>query len=81
MQQKIKLAIKKELLYYSLTLVALALIMHSDLLSDPFLRLSHMQDKGNYSHPFIYASIVYGAFFILRKTIDFIARKFEKNNN
>ena len=69
---------KKEILYYFITLAILALIMHGDLLSDPFSRLEIMREKSNYAHPFAYAFIVYGLFFILRKTIDFIAGKFEK---
>ena len=78
MIDKFKLAIKKEILYYLLTLLVLALIMHIDLLSDPFSRLQTMSEKGNYTHPFLYSFIVYGVILILRKTIDFIAGMFNK---
>ncbi len=78
MIEKFKLVIKKELLYYLLTLLILALIMHIDLLSDPLSRLRTMGEKGNYIHPFLYSFVVYGVILILRKTIDFIISLFEK---
>ena len=78
MVEKFKPIIKREALYYLLTLLALALIMHIDLLSDPFARLDTMHEKGNYSHPFLYTLIVYGVILIIRKTIDFIMSLFEK---
>ncbi|MFA6137245.1 MAG: hypothetical protein WC667_04090 [Sulfurimonas sp.] len=80
MVEKFKLAIKKEVLYYLFTLLALALIMHSDLLSNPFLRFHNMYEKGNFSHPFLYSFIIYGTILILRKTIDFIIGVFEKKS-
>jgi len=78
MIEKFKRAIKKEILLYLLTLLVLALIMHIDLLSDPYSRLQIMQEKGNYSHPFLYAFIIYFVILILRKAIDFIMGIFEK---
>ena len=72
MQEKFKLFIKKEVLYYVLTFIVLALIFHIDLLSDPLSRFELMNAKENYSHPFFYALIVYGSMFILRKFIDII---------
>ena len=80
MIKKFKLVIKKEILYYLFTLLTLALIMHSDLLNNPFLRLHNMHEKGNYSHPFLYSFVIYSTILILRKTIDFIISMFEKNN-
>ncbi len=81
MIQKFKLTIKKEILYYLLTLLVLTLIMHVDLLSDPFSRLQTMGEKGNYSHPFLYSFIVYSVVFILRKIIDFVVGIFEKKKH
>ena len=81
MLNKFKLAIKKELLYYLLTLFVLALIMHIDLLSDPFSRLQTMGEKENYFHPFLYSFIVYFVILVLRKAIDLVARIFEKKNH
>ena len=78
MVEKFKLAIKKEILIYLFILLALALVMHSDLLSNPFLRLHNMHEKGNYSHPFLYSFVIYSTILILRKTIDFIIGIFEK---
>ena len=78
MVEKFKLAIKKEVLYYLLTLLVFALIMHIDLLSDPLSRFNTMHEKGNYSHPFLYSFVIYGVILIIRKTIDFIMGIFEK---
>lgn len=78
MIKKLRHTIKKEILYYLFTLLALALIMHSDLLSNPFLRFHTMYEKGNYSHPFLYSFVIYGTILILRKTIDFVVSIFEK---
>jgi len=78
MLEKFKLALKKEVLIYLVTLLILALIMHIDLLSDPLARLSTMHEKGNYFHPFIYSFIIYAVILILRKIIDFIMGLFEK---
>ena len=80
MLEKFKLAIKKEALIYLATLLILALIMHIDLLSDPFSRLSSMQEKENYFHPFLYSFIIYTIILILRKIIDFIMSLFEKKS-
>ena len=81
MVEKIKKALKKEVLYYLLTLLILALIMHIDLLNNPLSRLELMQEKGNYSHPFLYSFVIYSVIFILRKTIDFIMGLFEKKSH
>lgn len=78
---KFKQVLKKELLFYFLTLIVLALIMHIDLLSDPFSRFQTMQEKENYSHPFLYSFVIYGIIFILRKVINFIVGLFEKKTH
>ena len=80
MAEKLKKALIKEILYYFLTLLVLALIMHIDLLSDPLGRVAIMQEKENYSHPFIYAFVVYIIIFIVRKIIDFITGLFGKKS-
>jgi len=78
---KFKNILKKELRLYLLTLLVLALIMHFDLLSDPFSRLEVMQEKGNYAHPFLYSFVVYSIILVLRKLIDFIVGLFEKKTD
>ncbi len=80
MVEKFKHTIKKETLIYLATLLILALLMHIDLLSDPSSRLSLMQEKENYSHPFLYSFIIYFIILILRKIIDFIMGLFEKKS-
>ncbi|MCX6077571.1 MAG: hypothetical protein NTW78_11910 [Campylobacterales bacterium] len=81
MVEKFKLTIKKEVLYYLFTLLALALIMHNDLLNNPLLRLHNMYEKENFFHPFLYSFVIYCAILILRKTIDFIIGIFEKKTH
>ena len=78
---KFKKVIIKELLIYLVMLLALALIMHIDLLSDPSARLQAMQEKDNYTHPLLYSFVVYAVIFILRKAIDFITGLFEKKTD
>jgi len=78
---KFKKVLIKESLIYLLTLLALTLIMHFDLVTDPSSRLLAMQEKENYTHPLLYAFVVYSVFFILRKTIDFITGLFQKKTH
>jgi hypothetical protein len=49
----------KELIYYTITLVVLALLQHQDLLHTPLARIEKMQTAGNYLHPFIWALFIY----------------------
>jgi len=81
MVNRFKQTIKKEILYYLLILLILALVMHSDLLNDPVARLQTMDEKGNYTHPFLYAFVIYATILIFRKIIDFVVGMFEKKNN
>jgi len=81
MAEKFRRALKKEILYYLLTLLILALMMHIDLLSNPLARLELMQEKENYLHPFLYSFIIYIIIFILRKIIDFIMGLFAKKTD
>ncbi len=78
MIQKFKHAIKKELLIYLVMLIIFAILMHSDLLSDPALRFQTMGIKENYSHPFVYSFVIYIIILIIRKTIDFVSAIFER---
>ena len=75
---KFKLAIKKEIFIYLVIFLVLALISHSDLLSNPSERFQMMLEKGNYLHPFLYTFILYSILFIIRKILDFILELFEK---
>ena len=79
MINKLKEVLKKEFLYYFITLIVLVFIMHSDLLSDPSSRLALMKEKENYTHPFLYTFVVYFVMLMLRVVINFIAKIFEKN--
>jgi len=79
--EKFKLFIKRETLFYILILVILALISHSDLLTNPSSRFQIMYEKGNYSHPFVYTFVIYSILLILRKILDFIIGFFEKKTH
>jgi len=68
----------REMTIYVILLVALALIMHPDLLPNPTERFSLMQERQNYFHPLIYTFIVYFFFFIPRFIIKKIATLFKK---
>ena len=81
MIHKLKLFLKKEFLYYLITLVVLALLIHSDLLSDPASRLETMKEKKNYFHPFLYAFVVYSVMLVLRSIINIVSKIFEKKTN
>ena len=81
MLENFKHTIKKELIIYLLVVLVLTLIMHSDLLTNPSMRINLMHEKENYSHPFLYSFFVYSAILILRKIIDFISAIFTKNKD
>jgi hypothetical protein len=81
MIEKFKSILKKEIFYYLLILLILALIMHSDLITDPVARVQLMNEKGNYTHPFLYAFIIYITILVFRKIIDFVMSLFEKKVN
>jgi len=49
----------KELIYYTITLIVLALLQHQDLLTTPLDRLEKMQSMGNFIHPFAWALVIY----------------------
>jgi hypothetical protein len=77
MLQKFKSSLKQESLIYFLMFLVLTLLMHSDMLSTPLVRID-MMDKENYTHPFLYTLFIYTLFFIIRKILDFIISFFEK---
>jgi hypothetical protein len=81
MLKNFKYALKKEFMYYLLTLLILTLIAHSDLLSDPFARFNLMQEKENYFHPILYSLVIYSVILIIRKTIDAFVGLFEKKSD
>lgn len=81
MFKNFKPVLKREFYYYLLTLIILALIAHSDLLSDPLSRFNLMHEKENYFHPLLYSFIIYSVILIIRKSIDFIVGLFEKKDN
>ena len=61
-----KKVVIREAVIYTVLLILLSLLMHSDLLFHPGERLVHMYERGNYYHPWIYAFIVYILLFFVR---------------
>lgn len=55
-------------------LMALALLMHPDLLSAPGERLTLMGERENYLHPLFYTTIVYGVLALLRALFAALSR-------
>jgi NhaP-type Na+/H+ or K+/H+ antiporter len=80
MIRKLKLVVIREFLYYIIIFLLLALIMHSDLLSNPSARFELMKEKENYYHPFLYTFILYSVMLVLRTIINFISKIFEKKS-
>jgi len=71
----------REMAIYAILLVALAFLMHPDLIPNPAERFSVMQERANYSHPFIYAFLIYIFLFIVRFIVKKIATLFKKRKN
>lgn len=66
--------IKIELIYFTLILLVLAVVQHSDLLVAPLERASLMAEKGNYLHPFLWSFAVYFVVAILRLIVGYLLR-------
>jgi len=76
-----RIAIKESLIYLTLFAI-LSLLVHIDLLSAFGDRISHMMERGNFFHPFIYTFILYIFIFffrILTKKIVSLISKVKKN--
>jgi hypothetical protein len=71
-------AIRREVFIYIIITFFLALIMHSDLLTNPSSRFEMMYAKENYSHPILYSFIIYSILYIIRKILDFVIILFSK---
>lgn len=71
--------IKFELLLFTLLLIVLALLQHSDLLTAPLKRLDLMADRDNYLHPILWTSIVYLILGFIRLIIKYLF--YLKNRN
>ena len=80
MIMRLKQLLKKELLFYIVILIVLALVMHSDLLTSPLARLDLMKEKGNYFHPFMYSFVLYSVILFLRTIINVTSKIFEKKS-
>jgi hypothetical protein len=64
--------IRTEIVYYIIILVLLALVQHSDLMFSPLERFAQMQNHANYTHPFLYAFVVYCVIGLFRGMAKFL---------
>ncbi|MDD5373808.1 MAG: hypothetical protein PHO62_10340 [Sulfurimonas sp.] len=71
--------IKTELTYFTLILLVLAVLQHSDLLNSPLERVGLMAEKGNYLHPLLWTSVVYVVINFLRLIVKYLLHL--KNRN
>lgn len=70
--------IKKEFTIYTALLTLLIFVMHPDMLSEPTIRLSLMQEHENYIHPLLYTFFLYLILYFLRALVSFIMKFFKK---
>jgi hypothetical protein len=73
--------LKKEFTIYTALLTLLIFLMHPDLLSEPTVRLSLMQEKGNYIHPLLYTFFIYLVLYFFRAVIGYIVKFIKKRKS
>jgi len=71
--------IKIEFTYFTLILLVLAVLQHSDLLYSPLERVGLMTEKGNFLHPLLWTSVVYVVVSFLRLIVKYLLHL--KNRN
>ena len=76
-----KTLIKNELVIYLVLFTLLAVGVHNDLLHTPLERIGLMIDRSAYIHPFIYTTLVYLFFAVVRYAIIFVKRLKNRSNN
>ena len=69
----------KEIIFFVVLIVVLALLQHGDLLTNPSDRIELMSQKENYLHPFLWASAVYFVILLFRLILVFVLKFFRKN--
>lgn len=69
-----KTLIKNELIIYFVLMLLLAFGVHNDLLHTPLERINLMIDRSAYIHPFVYTTITYLFFALVRYAIIIVKR-------
>jgi len=64
--------IKIELIYFTVILLVLAVLQHSDLLHSPIERVDAMVEQGNYLHPLLWAFAVYAVVGLIRLIVKYV---------
>jgi len=75
-----KKIIVKEIIFFAVLIIVLALMQHGDLLTNPSERLELMSEKENYLHPFLWAGVVYFVLLVLRLILKFVLKLFKKKS-
>jgi ABC-type multidrug transport system fused ATPase/permease subunit len=68
----------REVVVFTLLLISLAPLVHSDFFSHPLERFSLMQERGNFLHPLIYTFVVYTFLGIIRFIVKKVVNIFTK---
>ena len=71
--------IKIELIYFTVILLVLAVLQHSDLLHSPLERINLMVEQGNYLHPLLWTFAVYAVVGLIRLIVKYML--YLKNRN
>lgn len=69
----------KEIFIFIALASVLAVLMHSDLLSDLSHRFNSMAERGNYFHPLLYTFLVYTIISVLRLSFTLLKRLFSSS--
>jgi len=70
--------VKNELIFFTILLIILAFIQHSDLLTNPSDRIELMTQRENYLHPFLWVALIYIVLLVVRLILKFILKLFKK---
>ena len=68
--------ITKELVFFAILIIALALVQHQDLLTQPAERFTLMSEKENYLHPLLWAGVIYFVLLVIRLILKFVLKLF-----
>ena len=79
-QFRMKKIISREIVYFVIILVVLALAMHPDFLHSPLARVEAIYEKGNFLHPLLWTSGLYliiGFFRIIGKVLNKLKNRYK----
>ncbi len=71
--------LQREVVYFLILMVILAMAVHPDLLSSPMERLNMMQVQQNYVHPFTWSAAAYLLIGVVRVPVYWMIRRIKRN--